>query len=137
MRLGVAPLVILVAAAVAAGCASPSAAPPPPAPASQAPGADAPRAAVIGVTLADFAITPKTITVPAGRVRFDVVNRGVVEHDFHIPALEGRHAHAQRLLAPGERRTFAYAVRPGTYEVVCTIPGHREAGMVAVLEVGS
>jgi uncharacterized cupredoxin-like copper-binding protein len=135
MRLGIASLAVLAAAAVAAGCASRSA--DLPAPASPAPGAGAPREAVIEVTLADFAITPKAVAVPAGPVRFEVVNRGVVEHDFHIPALEGRHAHAQRLLKPGERRTFAYTVRPGTYEVVCTIPGHREAGMVASLEVGS
>ncbi|MDQ7858646.1 MAG: cupredoxin domain-containing protein [Armatimonadota bacterium] len=134
MGLRIATLAILAAAAIAAGCASPSAVPPPPV---SSPDDAAPGRTVIEVALTDFAITPKIIVAPAGRVRFEVVNRGVIEHDFHIPVLEGPHAHAQRLLRPGERRTFAYTVRPGTYEVVCTIPGHREAGMVATLDAGS
>jgi uncharacterized cupredoxin-like copper-binding protein len=28
-------------------------------------------------------------------------------------------------------------MKPGTYEAVCTIPGHKEAGMTVMIEVGS
>lgn len=45
--------------------------------------------------------------------------------DLHI-------AHAQ---AGGEARSLFTISEPGTYEVYCSIPGHREAGMVATLTV--
>ena len=38
--------------------------------------------------------------------------------------------------AAGEEVTETFTIdEPGTYEVYCSIPGHREAGMVATLEV--
>lgn len=89
----------------------------------------------MSVTLRDFGIEPQTIKVNSGRVRFRITNQGAVEHDFHIPAVEKHASHEQHLVKPGETRILDYDLRPGKYEVVCTIPGHREAGMTAVLDV--
>jgi uncharacterized cupredoxin-like copper-binding protein len=137
MRTRLAQLVAVGVAAAAAACSAPSAAPPSSSSPATGPEAGAPREQVVAVTLADFSITPKTMTVAPGRVRFEVINQGVIEHDFHIPALERGHGHEQQLLKPGERKVFTYDAGSGTYEVVCTIPGHREAGMLATLAAGS
>lgn len=123
-------LLLILMTALLAGCSPRSAAPP--ASPSPQPGA---TVQVVTVTLRDFAIEPRAITVKPGRVGFRITNQGAIEHDFHIPAVEKGHAHAQHLVKPGGTRTLEYDLRPGTYEVVCTIPGHREAGMIAALEV--
>jgi uncharacterized cupredoxin-like copper-binding protein len=136
MRARLAWPVVLCVTAAAAACSSPSASPQAPSPPAVDGGAGAPREQVITITLADFSITPRTATVAPGRVRFEVINQGVIEHDFHIPALERGHGHEQQLLKPGERKTFTYDAGTGTHEIVCTIPGHREAGMLATLRAG-
>lgn len=127
---------VLLAAALAAGCAARPAFRPAPAPTAGGSGSPG-SAAVVGVELAEFTITPRTITVRAGVVRFRITNQGGIDHDFQIPQVEAHHGHAQHLLGPGESRTLEYRLSPGTYEVVCTVPGHREAGMNAVLDVDS
>jgi uncharacterized cupredoxin-like copper-binding protein len=122
---------VLVLAGSLAGCASRTAAPPgPPTPTPSA----TPAAANV-VVLRDFSIEPRMIKAKAGPARFQVTNRGAVDHDFQIPAIEEHHGHEQHMLNPGQSKTFAYDLKPGTYDVVCTIPGHREAGMAATLVV--
>lgn len=123
-------LVLILMTAVLAGCSPRSAAPP----AAPSPTPAATVQTVI-VTLRDFTIEPRTIKVTPGRVGFRITNQGAIDHDFHIPAVEKGHAHAEHVVKPGETRTLEYDLKPGTYEVVCTIPGHREAGMTAALDV--
>jgi glucose/arabinose dehydrogenase len=83
------------------------------------------------VTAYDFRFTLSRKSVPAGRVRFTVVNRGVFPHDF---AIGGRKT---RLLKHGQRAVltvvFRRAARPA-YR--CTVPGHAAAGMKGVLTIG-
>lgn len=83
----------------------------------------------------DFAFEPRTIQVRAGTVEFVLVNQGAVEHDFVIPSLEAHGVHAEHVVAPGQTLVVTKDLRPGTYEAICTIPGHKEAGMVATVEV--
>lgn len=90
---------------------------------------------VIPVTLGDHTIQPRMYKLKAGKVTFQVTNKGTVDRDFQIPTLETHHGHEQHLLRPGETRALEYDLKPGTHEVVCTLPGHREAGMVGSLEV--
>ena len=92
-------------------------------------------AVVIPVTLGDFTIQPRMYKLKAGKVKFQVTNSGAVDHDFQIPTLETHHGHEQHLLKPGETKVLEYDLKPGTHEVLCTVPGHREAGMVGSLEV--
>jgi uncharacterized cupredoxin-like copper-binding protein len=94
-----------------------------------------PAAVVVPVTLGDLAIEPRRLKLKAGKVQFQVTNRGTVDRDFQIPTLETHHGHEQHLLKPGETKTLEYDLTPGTHEVVCTTPGRQEAGMTASLEV--
>jgi plastocyanin len=78
---------------------------------------------------------PDAFTVPAGQEVTVTLTSGGVEHDFVIEDLDGEdvevvHADANQT----ETGTFT-ADSPGTYTVYCEVPGHREAGMEAELEV--
>lgn len=89
-------------------------------------------ARTVEVEAADFMFSPAEITVKAGEVvNLVLVNRGVTVHDLVIPA------DRIWLVAPaGQSATTGFrAVRPGEYEFYCSVPGHREAGMVGRIVV--
>jgi uncharacterized cupredoxin-like copper-binding protein len=115
-----------------------------------------PQAATeIAVEATDFAYTPSTITVPAGEpVTLTLENTGKVEHDFIVDKINvadveasdtGPAAHHQMdeatydlhfFAKAGETETLQFtALEPGTYEIFCSIEGHKEAGMIAQLVV--
>ncbi|MDR7466780.1 MAG: cupredoxin domain-containing protein [Armatimonadota bacterium] len=84
------------------------------------------------VSLVDFGFRPGQIRVRAGGpVNLELVNEGRVRHDLTIPALGFR-----AVVGPGQRVTAGLAgAQAGDYEVYCSVPGHREAGMVGRLVV--
>jgi uncharacterized cupredoxin-like copper-binding protein len=129
MRTWIVGAVVLIAA-VAAGCG-----PRAPQPAATPPPAPTEAAQSVEVIMRDFAFEPRTIQVRAGTVQFVLINQGAVEHDFVIPGLEEHGVHEQHVVAPGQTLAVTKDLRPGTYEVICTIPGHKEAGMVGTIEV--
>jgi len=96
---------------------------------AQPPVAGAPS---VAVDLVDFGIRPLEIRVKAGQpVNLALVNRGRILHDLTIPALG-----FQAVVQPGQRTAAALtAPAPGTYELYCSVPGHREAGMTGRLVV--
>lgn len=110
----------------------------------------------INVEATDFAYTPLSITVPAGEpVTLKLTNKGAVEHDYVIEyinvtdvvASESMPAEHHQMgdmpdydlhffAKAGEIATLQFtALEPGTYEVFCSIEGHKEAGMVGTLIV--
>jgi len=79
----------------------------------------------------DFSYSLSRRSVPAGRVRFVIVNRGIVGHDF---AVGGRKT---PVLRPGGSKVLAVVLtRAGSYRYRCTVPGHAALGMKGVLTVG-
>jgi uncharacterized cupredoxin-like copper-binding protein len=89
-------------------------------------------ARTIEVQAADFTFSPAEITVKAGEVvNLTLVNRGVTVHDLVVPA------YRIWLVAPaGQSATTGFrALRPGEHEFYCSVPGHREAGMVGRIVV--
>jgi uncharacterized cupredoxin-like copper-binding protein len=87
---------------------------------------------VTGTDSLDF--EPDAFTVPAGEEVTVSLTSGGVEHDFVIEDgngdIEVVHADA------GETATGSFTLDDaGTYTVFCAVPGHREAGMEATLEV--
>jgi uncharacterized cupredoxin-like copper-binding protein len=103
----------------------------------------------INVDMTDFAFTPNQYTVPAGQeITLHVQHDGTVEHDFIIMKYDtsvGEHFNEedqpniywQIKVQPGESETITFIApdQPGTYQIVCGMPGHIEAGMVGKLEV--
>jgi len=93
--------------------------------------------AVVGVVLREFEFEPRPLKAKAGTVRFLLINRGTVEHDFTIPAVEGHDLHEKHLVQPGKTLTVELELKPGVYEAICTLPGHKDAGMLVNVEVSS
>ena len=89
---------------------------------------EAPTAASITVTASEYAFDPATITAPASGASVALTNGGIVEHDITVDALNVR-----ILAKPGETVEGQISGAAGEYEFYCSIPGHKEAGMVGTL----
>lgn len=95
-------------------------------------GAAIPGAGEVRVTATDFRFAPDEIELPANAaVNLRLENRGATLHDLTVPAL-GLH-----LVAPaGQTRTLGTRGLPaGRYPAFCSVPGHADLGMRAVLVV--
>lgn len=80
----------------------------------------------------DIAFDPKELTIPADTdVKVKVTNKGVLQHDFHVDKLNI----TSKLLNGGESDTVTINAKAGEYDFWCTVPGHKEAGMVGKLTV--
>ena len=84
----------------------------------------------IEVDLADTRFDPDELRVPAGPAAFFVDNRDLFWHTFTI---EGTYVDV-RVASRGTHR-IEVDLEPGTYDLVCTIPGHAAAGMKGVITV--
>ncbi len=122
---------VTVLVAVAAGCTRPPTSTPAPASPPSQPAQRSP----VEIVATDFAFAPRIVRTTAGTVRFQIHNQGAVEHDFAIPSLAGHGDHERHLVTPGSTQVVDLDLTPGTYEAICTVPGHKEAGMVVTIEV--
>jgi uncharacterized cupredoxin-like copper-binding protein len=87
-----------------------------------------------------FQLSPPTVR--HGAVAFRVTNEGAISHTFKICAgpnggtansCSGR---VTSLLMPGASATMTYTFKvKGSYEYMCTVPGHAAAGMKGRLKV--
>lgn len=91
---------------------------------------DGPRPGDVQVDLEDTAFVPDRLEVPAGPTAFYVANGDLFWHTFTI---EGTDVDV-RLASRGTRRVEV-DLGPGTYEIVCRIPGHESVGMTGTLDV--
>src|SRR6266498_1015207 len=93
--------------------------------------------ASVSVSLKEFSITPAQISVPAGvAVDVAVSNAGTAQHSFAVDV--GGRTVQTNMIDPGGSATLSIpALKAGTYSAWCTVPGHRDLGMSAVLVAGS
>lgn len=91
-------------------------------------------ASEVEVTATEFAFTPGELTVTVGEpVNLSLVNAGDLAHDLVIPDLGVRLA-----VGPGRQATTGIEIdEAGTYQYLCTFPGHAAAGMTGLLTVTS
>src|SRR4051794_36592595 len=117
-------------AAPAAGQGAPAAAPAAPVAATHT---DSHTADEVHVIVREWTVEPATLNLPAGRpVTLVLDNRGQLEHDVTIPALN-----VQLVAAAGKSaRKTIQSDRAGEYDLLCSIVGHRELGMHGVARVG-
>jgi uncharacterized cupredoxin-like copper-binding protein len=95
--------------------------------------------------LTEFEFDPDTMVVePGAEITITLTNNGALEHTYVImnqgysaeePWDEEDEANtfwASESVQPGETATFTFnaPTEPGTYQVVCNIPGHITGGMV-------
>lgn len=126
-----APLVFVCCFLVATAC-TPAATPAPATspPGKPAAGAAAAPAAPGQVAVKEWAIEPKDLQAKAGKTTFTVRNRGNIEHDFVVEGVGKIDS-----ILPGQTKSLEIDARPGTYPVICSLAGHKEAGMTGQLVV--
>ena len=83
------------------------------------------------IDLSEFALTPAAVTVPAGGT-LEVTNGGSVAHNL---AVGGTDIATADLAAGASETLDLSSLAPGDYEVICSIPGHADAGMSGTLTV--
>jgi plastocyanin len=75
-------------------------------------------------------------TVPAGKVIIEFVNHGQDEHNLHtLEPGEGSEGGSLPNTAPGAHPQLSLEMRPGSYTLFCSLPGHEAKGMKATLVV--
>ncbi len=91
------------------------------------------------VVATDLKFTPSTLQAKVGQtIKLLMDNKGVIEHDIALPTIKAdKPAASLKVLAkPGQSASLEFTpTAPGTYEYICTIPGHKEAGMKGTLNV--
>jgi nitrite reductase (NO-forming) len=87
-------------------------------------------AETIEVTLGDLFVEPSSIEVPAGtELTVVVTNEGAMPHDLKLRGETGT-----PMLEPGETAEVDLGVVSEPTEAWCTVPGHKEAGMVLAID---
>jgi uncharacterized cupredoxin-like copper-binding protein len=80
----------------------------------------------------EFAFAPAEFEVAAGSaLAITLENKGTLEHDLTIDSISFKVEVAIGKTATGTTGELA----AGTYDFHCSVPGHKEAGMVGVLTV--
>lgn len=111
----------------------------------------------IDVTMEEFAFTMPSSSIAAGAVTFSATNEGTSVHEIEVFAVpDGVDATAIPIsenvadvegagleivdeiedVAPATTAELTVDLDPGTYALICNLPGHYEAGMVATFDVG-
>ena len=98
----------------------------------------------IAATEKEYAIALDKSSVPAGNVTFNTKNAGSLPHTIAVTAADGA-SKAQGVTGKvigdsgnidgGKSGTLTVSLQPGTYQVVCTVPGHAQLGMIVQLTV--
>jgi uncharacterized cupredoxin-like copper-binding protein len=103
------------------------------APTTTAPAAPSPasQAQTVPVSESEFKIVLPKIALKAGKITFDVKNVGKIPHDLAVKGTSFK----SELIQPGGSTKLTATLKPGTYELYCTVPGHEAAGMKLTVTV--
>ena len=87
----------------------------------------------VTVTASSFRFSNPDVTIRAGEwVVVTFTNDDPVIHDWSVEGIANVDVPAR----PGQTARLRFVIdKPGTYRILCTIPGHAEAGMVGTLVV--
>jgi uncharacterized cupredoxin-like copper-binding protein len=88
----------------------------------------------VPVTEVEFKIELPSTTLSAGTYTFDLTNKGHVGHDlaFNGPGVDNKKT---PVITPGKTAQLTVDLKRGTYDVYCSVPGHKQAGMDVKLKV--
>jgi plastocyanin len=90
---------------------------------------------LVEMTMTDFKLDPGALTLPSGAITFAILNRGVIDHNLAIENSQRQILASSASFSAGRSGTFDVTLTPGNYTMVCTLPAHREAGMVGTLTI--
>jgi uncharacterized cupredoxin-like copper-binding protein len=79
----------------------------------------------VPVSETEFKITLGSTSFKAGEITFEVKDDGKIPHDLAIKGTSDK----TKEIAPGSNAELKVTLKPGTYVLYCSIPGHEQAGM--------
>lgn len=89
--------------------------------------------------MGDLYFKPNTLTAKPGQtLQITLDNRGSLEHNFVLYDADGQTVLFEKdAIQPGQKANISLKApeKAGTYQYVCTVPGHKEGGMVGTLTV--
>lgn len=112
------------------------------------------KKSVVQLTLRDFRIEASTTSIASGAITFSATNKGSSTHEFEVFSVpSGVDANALPVnanvadtgrlkaideaedIAPGTGRSLTADLSPGSYVLICNLPGHYKEGMYTTLTV--
>ena len=88
----------------------------------------------VPVTEVEFKIELPSKTVAPGTYTFNLTNKGHVGHDLVFNG-SGVDNEKTPVIDPGKTAKLTVDLKTGTYDVYCSVPGHKQAGMDVKLKV--
>jgi uncharacterized cupredoxin-like copper-binding protein len=88
----------------------------------------------VGVSEREWSVALGRLKAPHGRIELYVHNFGQDDHNIVLRRLGVQYGSTGRI-ASGGQKTLAVTLKPGIYNVFCSLPGHRQLGMAAKLTV--
>lgn len=87
----------------------------------------------VNVSGTEFAFSPSTITVNKGdTVKIVFANKGIYPHNWTVDGLNVKTS----TVSPGQTTDVTFiANKTGTFQYYCSVPGHKDQGMVGQLTV--
>jgi uncharacterized cupredoxin-like copper-binding protein len=92
----------------------------------------APKTVLVKET--EFKIALPSESVSSGSYRFEATNGGKIPHDLVVKG-PGVNDEKTPLISPGKTATLTVDLKSGTYELYCSVPGHKQAGMDVKIKV--
>ena len=82
----------------------------------------------VAVTEVEFKINLPSTNLSPGSYTFDLTNKGHIGHDlvFNGPGVSNEKT---PVISPGQTAKLSVDLKSGTYDVYCSVPGHKQAGM--------
>jgi plastocyanin len=91
------------------------------------------RASIVNVTEKEWTIQFANSTIKSGLVKIVVTNEGAEAHNLVI---QGTSVEVAVLnIWPKKSKEVTFDLKPATYSVFCSIPGHEARGMKTILTV--
>jgi uncharacterized cupredoxin-like copper-binding protein len=89
----------------------------------------------------EWSLWPSRTTLPSGKVSVQLWNRGQDAHDLRVRRVNGAgrmvgHALGAPVTLSGAISHVSWTLRPGLYELFCSMPGHLARGMHVLVRVG-
>jgi len=89
----------------------------------------------VTATETEYSIVLSTTTLTAGSYTFTIKNQGKMPHNLNVkgPGIGGQ---ASPTVSPGASAQLTVTLQQGSYELWCSIDGHKDLGMDLTVQVG-
>ena len=100
-------------------------------------GAGTPPPARAQISADEFGLTLSRSSIRSGPAILELVNYGEDDHDLALRRIGGTRTYRIGIVRPGKTAELEARLRPGRFNLWCTLPDHRKRGMRATLLVVS